>query len=123
VTPSDSAYGISRSALEKDSLVVIPKTIALWLAQDAYRARSYEHEIELLNEVVNLRDGVILKQVEMIDSYKLKVSSCQELNRSNDLVISGLRKQVRKETTSKRFWKTVAVVAPILVGTLMYTRQ
>lgn len=123
MTPSDSAYGISRSALEKDSLVVIPKTIALWLAQDAYRARSYEHEIELLNEVVNLRDGVILKQVEMIDSYKLKVSSCQELNRSNDLVISGLRKQVRKETTSKRFWKTVAVVAPILVGTLMYTRQ
>lgn len=103
--------------------MVIPKTIALWLAQDAYRARSYEQEIELLNEVVNLRDGVILKQVEMIESYKLKVSSCQDINRSSDLVISGLRKQVRKETTGKRFWKTVAVIAPILVGTLMYTRQ
>lgn len=111
-------------------MVVLPKTIALWLAQDAYKARSYEHEIELLNDVINLREDVIMRQDTIINACKVKSASfssvlveCQELNKRNDLIITGLHKQVQKEVAGRKFWKTVAIIGPILVGTLMYTRQ
>ena len=129
-TPSDSSYGITKAQLAKDSLVVIPKTIALWLAQDAHRARSYEHEIQLLNEVIGMRESVLMKQDTIIESYKAKVRSCvttselcSDLNREYEFEIIGLKKELTKQTNRKRFWRTAAFILPVVVGTIIYSNH
>jgi hypothetical protein len=111
----------------KDSLVTIPKTIAIWMAQDIERARSYEQEIILLTESLDYKDKVIRKQDTIVSMYREKVSSyiklnnsCQELNKTYEFEIMGLKKDVKKQTNQKKFWRTTSVILPIIVGTWVH---
>lgn len=111
----------------KDSLVAIPKTIAIWMAQDVERARSYEQEILMLTSVVNTKENIIGKQDTIIESYKSKVNgyikllgSCQDLNQNYEIEILGLKKDVKKQTERKKFWRIVAIVLPPIVGTAVH---
>jgi len=111
----------------KDSLVAIPKTIAIWMAQDVERARSYEQEIQMLNYVINTKEQVLAKQDTVIDAYKEKVNgyikllgSCQDLNQNYEIEILGLKKDVDKQTSRKKFWRVMAFVLPPLVGTMVH---
>lgn len=111
----------------KDSLVAIPKTIAIWMAQDVERARSYEQEILMLTSVVNTKENIIGKQDTIIESYKSKVNGyikllglCQDLNQNYEIEILGLKKDVTKQTERKKFWRIVAIVLPPIVGTAVH---
>jgi len=111
----------------KDSLVAIPKTIAIWMAQDVEKARSYEQEIILLTESLDYKEKVIRKQDTIVDIYKEKVSSyiklnnsCQELNQNYEIEIMGLKKDVKKQTNQKKFWRIAAIVLPAIVGTAVH---
>ena len=126
---SDSATyrGVTKEQLMKDSLVAIPKTIAIWMAQDVERARSYEQEILMLTSVVNTKENIIGKQDTIIDSYKAKVNgyikllgSCQDLNQNYEIEILGLKKDLTKQTERKKFWRIVAIVLPPIVGTMVH---
>ena len=115
--------GVTKAQLMKDSLVAIPKTIAIWMAQDVERARSYEQEILMLTGVLDTKENIIGKQDTIIESYKAKVnaymkslSSCQDLNQQYEDDILGLNKEVKKQTTLKKGWRITAVVLPIIVG-------
>lgn len=86
--------------------------------------------MQLLNEVIILRENVISNQDTIIAAYKRKVSSCEDvltqcqgLNTRNEIVITGLRKELQKEVAGRKFWKTIAIIGPIVVGTLMYTER
>lgn len=111
----------------KDSLVALPKTIAIWMAQDVERARSYEQEILMLTDVLDTKESIIGKQDTIIDAYKEKVNSyikllgtCQELNDNYEIEILGLKKDVTKQTERKKFWRIVAIVLPPIVGTWVH---
>lgn len=111
----------------KDSLVALPKTIAIWMAQDVERARSYEQEIIMLTDVINGKENIIGKQDTIIDSYKGKINSyikllgsCQDLNQNYEIEILGLKKDVKKQTERKKFWRIVAIVLPPIVGTAVH---
>jgi len=111
----------------KDSLVAIPKTIAIWMAQDVEKARSYEQEIVLLTESLDYKEKVIRKQDTIVDIYKEKIgsyiklnNSCQELNQNYEIEIMGLKKDVKKQTNQKKFWRIVAIVVPPLVGAVVH---
>ena len=111
----------------KDSLVALPKTIAIWMAQDVERARSYEQEILMLTGVLDTKESIIGKQDTIIESYKGKINSyiklvgsCQDLNQEYEIEIMGLKKDVTKQTERKRFWKVLAIVLPPLVGTYVH---
>lgn len=107
--------------------MAIPKTIAIWMAQDVERARSYEHEILMLTSVINTKENIIGKQDTIIDAYKGKVNgyikllgSCQDLNQNYEIEILGLKKDVKKQTNQKKFWRIVAIVLPPIVGTAVH---
>jgi len=119
--------GVTKEQLMKDSLVAVPKTILIWMAQDVAKARSYEEEIILLTESLDYKEKVIRKQDTIVDMYREKVSSyiklnnsCQELNQSYEIDIMGLKKNVKKQTNQKKFWRIVAFVLPPLVGTAVH---
>jgi hypothetical protein len=111
----------------KDSLVAIPKTIAIWMAQDVERARSYQQEILMLTGVLDTKENLIGKQDTIIGAYKAKVSgyvnqlgSCQDLNENYEFEIMGLKKNVKKQTNQKKFWRATSVILPIIVGTWVH---
>lgn len=111
----------------KDSLVALPKTIAIWMAQDVERARSYEQEIVLLTESLDYKEKIIRQQDTIVDMYKGKVNgyikllgSCQDLNQNYEIEILGLKKDVQKQTERKKFWRIVAIVLPPIVGTMVH---
>jgi len=119
--------GITKSQLMRDSLVAIPKTIAIWMAQDVERARSYEQEILMMTGVLGTKEDIITKQDTIIQSYKGKVNSyiklvasCQDLNQQYENDIYKLNKEVTKQTERKKFWMVLAIVLPPLVGTMVH---
>jgi len=127
LSDSTTYRGVTKEQLMKDSLVAIPKTIAIWMAQDVEKARSYEQEIVLLTESLDYKEKIIRKQDTVVDMYKDKVSSyiklnnsCQELNQNYEIEIMGLKKDVKKQTNQKKFWRIVAFVLPPLVGGIVH---
>ena len=119
--------GVTKEQLMKDSLVAIPKTIAIWMAQDVERARSYQQEILMLTGVLDTKENLIGKQDTIIGAYKAKVSgyvnqlgSCQDLNENYEFEIMGLKKDVKKQTNQKKFWRATSVILPIIVGTWVH---
>jgi len=127
LSDSTTYRGVTKEQLMKDSLVALPKTIAIWMAQDVERARSYEQEILMLTGVIDGKEDIIGKQDTIIESYKGKVNSyikllgsCQELNDNYEIEILGLKKDVKKQTERKKFWKVLAIVLPPLVGTMVH---
>jgi hypothetical protein len=127
LSDSTTYRGVTKEQLMKDSLVAIPKTIAIWMAQDVEKARSYEQEIVLLTESLDYKEKVIRKQDTIVDMYREKVSSyiklnnsCQELNQNYEIEIMGLKKDVKKQTNQKKFWRIVAIVVPPLVGAVVH---
>jgi hypothetical protein len=124
---STTYRGVTKEQLMKDSLVALPKTIAIWMAQDVERARSYEQEILMLTGVLDTKESIIGKQDTIIESYKGKVNSyikllgsCQDLNQNYEIEILGLKKDVKKQTERKKFWRIVAIVLPPIVGTMVH---
>ena len=122
-TQSDSIGGVTKEQLKKDSLVAIPKTLAIWMAQDVARARSYSEEIVLLNGSVALKQSIIGKQDTIISSYKGKLSayvslynSCNESNQIYEAQIAYLKKDLRIKTAQKKFWRVTAFIMPMVVG-------
>ena len=119
--------GVTKDQLMRDSLVAIPKTIAIWMAQDVERARSYEQEILMMTGVLDTKENIIIKQDTIIQTYKAKVSSyvnlvgnCQELNQQYENDIYKLKKDVIKQTERKKFWMVLAIILPPLVGTMVH---
>lgn len=125
-TPS-SNLGISKTKLMNDSLVALPKTVVMWMAKDVVRARYYEQEINALTGLVSTKEGIIEKQDTIILAYRNKLSSysnllgsCQDLNDGYELEIVGLKKQLKKQTNRKKFWRTAAFILPVVVGTAVH---
>jgi hypothetical protein len=99
----------------------------MWMAKDVVRARYYEQEINTLTGLVSAKEDIIEKQDTIILSYRNKISSyskllssCEELNQGYEVEILGLKKQLKKQTNRKRFWRTAAFILPVVVGTAVH---
>lgn len=117
-TPPAPQKTLSISTLKNDTIIGIPKTLTLYLIQDAIKADSYAEEIVLLKKGLDIKQEVISKQDTVIQLHKIKeIKYNQQLSACNDLVgeqefkIIGLEKTVKKKTRAKRFWFTVAIAA------------
>jgi len=117
-TPPAPQKTLSIKTLKNDTIIGIPKTLTLYLIQDAIKADSYAEEIVLLKKGLDIKQDIISKQDTVIQLHKTKENSFRkQINDCNDLVaeqetkIIGLEKQVTKKTKAKRFWLTVAIAA------------
>jgi pimeloyl-CoA synthetase len=117
-TPPPPQKTLSINTLKNDTIIGIPKTLTLYLIQDAIKADSYAEEIVLLKKGLDIKQEVITKQDTVIQLHKQKEAGFRkQINDCNDLVSEfeakniGLEKQVVKKTRAKRFWFTVAIAA------------
>lgn len=107
----------------KDSLVTIPKQVAVWMIQDIEKAQSYAEEIKLLNSNIEYKTDIIQKQDTIISIQKSKIQlKNQEIDNYLDIVneqelqIRNLNKSVAKQTKRKRFWRATAFIGSALIG-------
>ena len=117
-TPPAPQKTLSLSNLRKDTIIGIPKTLVLYLIQDAIKSDSYAEEIVLLRKGLDIKQEVIGKQDTIIQlqkskevKYKEQLNACNELVGEHEIKIAGLETNLRKKTRAKRFWCTVAISA------------
>ncbi len=109
---------ITRKELLTDSVVVIPKTIARWMLEDAEKVRSYEEEIVLLYGSLNTKDTIISKQDLIVRTLKEKngslsktLSDCEDFNSMQTVQLNNLSQSVLKQKRRKSIWRTLAITA------------
>ena len=64
--------------LNKDSLIYMPKQLAVFLIQDVVKSDAYAEEIAVLNDNVKVKDRIIEQQDTIISIYKKKEVSFQK---------------------------------------------
>lgn len=117
-TPPAPQKTLSLNSLRKDTIIGLPKTLVLYLIQDAIKSDSYAEEIVLLKKGLDIKQDVIGKQDTIIQlqktkevKYKEQLSACNDIVSEQEVKIVGLEKNLRTKTRAKRFWFTVAVSA------------
>ena len=117
-TPPAPQKTLSIKTLKNDTIIGIPKTLTLYLIQDAIKSDSYAEEIVLLRKGLDIKQEVIGKQDTIIQlqkskevKYKEQLNACNELVGEHEIKIAGLETNLRKKTRAKRFWCTVAISA------------
>ena len=103
---------------KKDSLIYMPKQLAVFLIQDVVKSDALAEEILVLNDNVKVKDRIIEQQDTIISIYKRKEKSYQttislqeETQFEHTAQIQKLTHDVRKKTRRLRFWQTVAIGA------------
>jgi hypothetical protein len=111
----------------KDSVVTIPKQVAIWMLQDIVKADSYAEELKLLNSslelkqsIINQQDTIIIIQKQKLKAKDSEISTYEELNLEQEVKIRGLERNVKKQTKAKKFWRVMAFVAPCIGGYLVH---
>jgi hypothetical protein len=111
----------------KDSVVTIPKQVAIWMLQDIVKADSYAEELKLLNSslelkqsIINQQDTIIIIQKQKLRAKDSEISTYEELNLEQEVKIKGLERNVKKQTKAKKFWRIMAFVAPCIGGYLVH---
>jgi len=109
----------TRIALDKkDSLIYMPKQLAIFLIQDVVKSDALAEEIAVLNDNAKVKDRIIEQQDTIISIYKkketsyLKTISLHEETESEQTVkIQDLTHKIEKKRRTLRFWQLVAVGA------------
>ena len=57
----------------KDSVVIIPKQVVIWMIQEINLFDSYKEENIVLHEVINLKSTIINTQDSIINTQKTKI--------------------------------------------------
>jgi len=103
---------------KKDSLIYMPKQLAVFLIQDVVKSDAYAEEIAVLNDNLKVKDKIITQQDTIISLYKkketsyLKTISLHEDTESEHTVqIQDLTHKLEKKRRRLRFWQTVAIGA------------
>ena len=111
----------------KDSVVTIPKQVAIWMIQDIAKSDSYAEEIKLLNNNINLKQDIIYKQDTIITIQKQQLfikkkelDAYEELTTQQEIQIISLNKSVRTQTRLKKFWRITTFIAPCITGYLVH---
>jgi len=103
---------------KKDSLIYMPKQLAIFLIQDVVKSDALAEEIAVLNDNAKVKDRIIEQQDTIISIYKkketsyLKTISLHEETESEQTVkIQDLTHKIEKKKKTLRFWQLVAVGA------------
>ncbi len=103
---------------KKDSLIYMPKQLAIFLIQDVVKSDALAEEIAVLNDNAKVKDRIIEQQDTIISIYKkketsyLKTISLHEETESEQTVkIQDLTHKIEKKRRTLRFWQLVAVGA------------
>ena len=126
MTSESFCQTITRIELQSDSVVVIPKTLALWILQDLeikdmciQENETLSSEVEILREVVSIHD-------RQIDSYKVKVATLTMMSRDCDMMLQdGISqinlkdKEIVKSKRSASAWK----IASFIMGGILIIKS
>jgi hypothetical protein len=126
MTSESFCQTITRTELQSDSVVVIPKTLALWILQDLeikdmciQENETLSSEVEILREVVSIHD-------RQIDSYKVKVATLTMMSRDCDMMLQdGISqinlkdKEIVKSNRSASAWK----IASFIMGGILIIKS
>ena len=126
MTSESFCQTITRTELQSDSVVVIPKTLALWILQDLeikdmciQENETLSSEVEILREVVSIHD-------RQIDSYKVKVATLTMMSRDCDMMLQdGISqinlkdKEIVKSKRSASAWK----IASFIMGSILIIKS
>ena len=110
----------------KDSVVIIPKQVVIWMIQEINLFDSYKEENIVLHEVINLKSTIINTQDSIINTQKTKIrlkenqiDSYQDIMNEQELQQRVCLKLYNKEVKHKKFWKTMAIIGPIVTGAIL----
>lgn len=126
LTSESFCQTITRTELQSDSVVVIPKTLALWILEDLeikdmciQENETLSSEVEILREVVSIHD-------RQIDSYKVKVATLTMMSRDCDMTLQesisqiNLKdKEIVKSKRSASAWK----IASLIMGSIIIIKS
>jgi hypothetical protein len=126
LTSESFCQTITRTELQSDSVVVIPKTLALWILKDLeikdmciQENETLSSEVEILREVVSIHD-------RQIDSYKVKVATLTMMSRDCDMTLQesisqiNLKdKEIVKSKRSASAWK----IASLIMGSIIIIKS
>ncbi len=103
---------------KKDSLIYMPKQLAVFLIQDVVKSDAYAEEIAVLNDNLKVKDRIITQQDTIISLYKKKESSYlktislhEETEAEHTVQIQDLTHKLEKKKKRLHFWQTVAIGA------------
>ena len=103
---------------KKDSLIYMPKQLAVFLIQDVVKSDAYAEEIAVLNDNLKVKDRIINQQDTIISLYKKKESSYlktislhEETESEHTVKIQDLTHKLEKKRRTLHFWQIVAVGA------------
>jgi hypothetical protein len=103
---------------KKDSLIYMPKQLAVFLIQDVVKSDAYAEEIAVLNDNLKIKDKIIEQQDTIISIYKKKeksylttISLHEETESEHTVQIQDLTHKLEKKRKALRFWEIVAVGA------------
>lgn len=103
---------------KKDSLIYMPKQLAVFLIQDVVKSDAYAEEIKVLNDNLQVKDRIITQQDTIIAIYKKKeisfqksISLHEETESEHTVQIQDLTHKLEKKRRALHFWQIVAVGA------------
>lgn len=103
---------------KKDSLIYMPKQLAVFLIQDVVKSDAYAEEIAVLNDNLQIKDRIINQQDTIISIYKKKESSYlktislhEDTEAEHTVKIQDLTHKLEKKRRTLHFWQIVAVGA------------
>ncbi len=119
---SSYCQSVTRTASTKDSLVLLPKNLVVYMLQDLTQADSDRVELKLLEQNVNLQNELILKQRDVIirlssqcDIYKETYEMCSTNRDSIEQELITLDKSHTKAVKQKRFFATTSGILTSLL--------
>ncbi len=103
---------------KKDSLIYMPKQLAVFLIQDVVKSDAYAEEIAVLNDNLKVKDRIINQQDTIISIYKKKetsylktISLHEDTEAEHTVKIQDLTHKLEKKRRTLHFWQIVAVGA------------
>lgn len=98
-----------------DSLICMPKSIALKVIQDLERGDMDSVTVTVLRDdlntkdrIIEIKDSIITKQDKIIFSYEKSVHDYNEIDAINQQTIKNLNRDLNRERKSKKVWRYIA---------------
>jgi hypothetical protein len=114
---SSQAYCQPATKTQRDSLVLIPKQLVVYMLQDLVQADSDRVELQLSAEQVALQNDLIAKQTEMVNILQKRITiltetynTCTTDRDSLFVQYVELTKKHRRLKKSRNFWSSLAGV-------------
>lgn len=103
---------------KKDSLIYMPKQLAVFLIQDVVKSDAYAEEIKVLNDNIFVKDRIIGQQDTIISLYKKKetsylksISLHEETEAEHTVQIQDLTHKLETKKHRLHVWQAIAIGA------------